>query len=173
MCDQEHARDLAHVRRPRRTSSTGEVTIGPSALGRRLGTHMAEAREARRMPDLAIDLVVRVRVELALVQEVAARGAPVVIGTAAMHVHHLTRERGARIEAPAAPLATARAADEPAGDAVRLPASQQDGLLERRRPTTLREIAPVLGGETSGDRAAGSSCLQPAASLPGSRGATT
>src|SRR5687768_10270117 len=100
---------------------------------------MAEAREPRRMPDVAVDLVVRVRVELALVQEIPARGAAVVVGTAAVHLHHLARELRARIEAAPVPLATAGAADKPPWDAVRLPASQQDGLLERRRPTTLRE----------------------------------
>ena len=55
---------------------------------------MAEAREAGHVPDLAIARVVVVRIELACVEEPAARRAAIVILAAAMHRHDLANEGG-------------------------------------------------------------------------------
>src|SRR5262245_11905803 len=104
-------------------------------------TSMVERRESRIVPDLSIGLVVLVRVELALMQQLAARGTPVVVGAAAVHVHHLARELDAAIEATPLPLTAPAAAVEPAGNVVSLGVGQHDDFLEGRRPAAFRRIS--------------------------------
>ena len=50
---------------------------------------MAQAREARNMPDASICRIVEIGVQPALVQPLVAARAPVVIVTVAVHGHHL------------------------------------------------------------------------------------
>ena len=70
----------------------------------RVWAPMAEAREAGHVPDLAIARVVVVRIELACVEEPAARRAAIVVLASAVHRHDLADEGGGRVETAPAPL---------------------------------------------------------------------
>ena len=76
---------------------------------------MSERTESGHVPDLAVAGVVVVGVEPALVEELAASRAQVVVGAAAVDRDHERGNQDARGEALTPPLAARRAACEPTG----------------------------------------------------------
>src|SRR5258708_16484705 len=94
---------------------------------------MAEGGEAGQVPDVAIGGVVVVGVELAFVEEPAARRAAIVVLAAAMHRHDLADEGRGRVETAPAPLSARRAALEAAWPAFR-PGLGQDVRSRRLSP---------------------------------------
>src|SRR5438034_9322571 len=102
---------------------------------------MAQPGEARHVPDLPVARIVVVGVELALVEEPAARGAAIVIGAAAVHRHHLAGEARRGIEARPAPLAARWAALEPAGHAFWSCARQPRHLVGTGRMPALGQVS--------------------------------
>src|SRR5258708_4468899 len=93
---------------------------------------------------LAIAGVVVVRVELALVEEPAARRAAIVVLAAAMHRHDLADEGRGRVETALAPLPTRRAALETAWPSFRPAPGQAADLISRRVAPTLGEVAEQI-----------------------------
>src|SRR5713101_5003659 len=99
------------------------------AVPDRVGAPMAEAREAGHVPDLAIASVVVVRVELACVEEPAARRAAIVVLAAAVHRHDLADEGRGRVETAPAPLSARGAALEAAWPSFRPGPGQTPDLI--------------------------------------------
>jgi hypothetical protein len=99
---------------------------------------MAEAREAGHVPDVTIACVVVVRIELAFIEEPAARRASIVILAAAVHRHDLADEVRRRVETASAPLFARGAALEAAWPSFRPGPGQAPDLVGRC-------LAPALG----------------------------
>jgi len=100
-----------------------------------------EAGKAGDVPDLAIAGIVVVRVELAFVEEPAARRAAIVVLAAAVHRHDLADEGRGRVETAPVPLPTRRAALEAARASLRPGPGQTSDLVGRRLAPTLGEVA--------------------------------
>ena len=82
--------------------------------GRCCGASMIKPREARHVPDLSVGGIVVVGVELSLREQVAARGAAVIVLAAAVHRHDLAEAVRGRVKTASTPLAARHAALEAA-----------------------------------------------------------